>query len=270
MIELLEKWVRIANGWDLPFGGNANKAQVRGGKRIAKNIATTLAPDITTPGVRARFNRAAKTLKIRLDEPDQLFAVLTQERERLRNYEETRRRQEAALDKALATFQQKPPELLMERLKAHEAELATSGQTPTGIWRVFAPLAYQPDPEPTKWLTAAIEHNLAGGASALTDLCARTDQLTDAMTDQLLADANGRYGVISAVIGQSTNPDLVQRVVDQLTAHDVLQLESAFVLKDAPERTRRALFSQPTEERPRNCCSALGIRVVLRQRAEAR
>lgn len=248
LIDLLEKWTRIANGWDLPFGGNANKAQVRAGKRIAKNIAAILAPGITTPGVRARFNRATKTLKIRLDEPDQLFVVLTQEREHLRNYEETRRRQEAALDKALAPFQQQPPEMLMEWLKAHEAELATAGQTSTGIWQVFARLAYQPDPEPTKWLIAAIEHNLAGAASALTDLCARTDQLTDAMADQLLADANCRYGVISAVIGQSTNPDLVQRVVDQLTAHDVQQLESAFVLKNAPERTRRALFTHPNED----------------------
>ncbi|MBG6185193.1 hypothetical protein IWX65_003172 [Arthrobacter sp. CAN_A214] len=248
LIDLLDKWVRIANGWDLPFGGKTNNAQVRAGKRIARNIATTLAPVITTPGVRARFNKAASTLKIRLDEPDELFAALTKERERLTPYDEIRRRNEAALDKALAPFQQQAPEALMEWLKAHEPELATAGQTTSGTWQVFACLAYRPDPEPTKWLTAAIDHGLAGSASALIDVCARTDQLTPAIADRLLADSNGRHGVISAVIGQSTNSSLIQRVVDQLAATDVQQLESAYVLKEAPELTRHALFTHPSDE----------------------
>lgn len=248
LIDLLDKWVRIANGWDLPFGGKTNNAQVRAGKRIAKNIANTLAPVITTPGVRARFNKAASTLKIRLDEPDNLFAALTHERERLTAYDEIRRRREAALDKALAPFQQQAPELLMEWLKAHEPELATVGQTATGTWQVFSRLAYQPDPEPTKWLSAAIDHGLAGSASALIDVCARTDQLTPTITGRLLADPNGRRGVISAVIGQSTDSVIVQRVVDQLTPGDVQQLESAFVLRNAPELTRHALFTHPNDE----------------------
>lgn len=248
LFDLLEKWVRIANGWDLPFGGKTNRAQVRAGKRIAKGIANTLAPTITTPGVRARFNRTARTLKIRLDEPDMLFAALTRERERLTDYEEIRRRKEAALDKALAPFQRQAPEVLMEWLKTHEPELATAGQTTTGIWEVFFRLAYQSDPEPTKWLTAAIDHDLARSASALIDACARTDQLTDTIVDRLLADPNGRHGVVSAVIGQSSCPALVQRVIDQLAPDDVQQLESAFVLRHAPEATRRALFTHPNED----------------------
>lgn len=248
LFDLLDKWVRIANGWDLPFGGKTNKAQVSAGKRIAKDIANTLAPVITTPGVRARFNKTGSTLKVRLDEPDGLFAALTQERERLTDYEEIRRRKEAALDKALAPFQQQAPDVLMEWLKTHEPELATAGETTTGTWQVFARLAFQPDPEPTKWLTAAIDHGLAGSASALIDVCARTDQLTDTIADRLLADPHGRNGIISAVIGQSTNPALVQRVVDQLTLDDVQRLESAFVLRQAPEPTRRALFTHPNND----------------------
>lgn len=86
-------------------------------------------------------------------------------------------------------------------------------QGPGKFSHVFA---YQPDPEPTKWLTAAIDHGLAGSASALIDACVRTDQLTLAIAHRLLADPNGRHGVISAVIGQSTNPSLIQKVVDQL------------------------------------------------------
>ena len=248
LIDLLGKWVRIANGWDLPYGGKTNDAQVRAAKRIAKDLANTLAPAVTTPGVRARFNKAASTLKIRLEEPDELFAALTRERERGTDYEEIRRRQEAALDKALAPFQQQSPEVLMEWLKAHDPELAIAGQTTTGTWQVFARLAYKPDPEPTKWLTAAIDHGLAGSASALIDVCARTDQITPTIADRLLADPIGRRGVISAVIGQSTSSALVQRVVDEVTPGDIEQLESAFVLRHAPEPTRRALFTHPNED----------------------
>ncbi|OFI38150.1 hypothetical protein BIU82_06560 [Arthrobacter sp. SW1] len=245
LIDLLDKWVRIANGWSLPFGGKTTDAQMRAGKRIANNIANILAPVITTPGVRARFNKAASTIKIRLNEPDKLFAAITHESDRLTDYHETRRRKEAALDKALAPFQQEAPEALMEWLKAHEPDLTTAGQTTTGTWQVFARLAYQPDPEPTKWLTSAIDHGLAGSASALTDVCARTNQLTGEIADRLLADPKGRHGLISAIIGQSTNPSLVQQVVDQLTPRDVQQLESAFALKHAPESTRHALFTHP-------------------------
>ncbi|MCC2314097.1 hypothetical protein [Cellulomonas xiejunii] len=248
LIDLLDNWVRIANGWDLPFGGKTNKAQVRAGKRIAKDIAKTLAPAINTPGVRARFNKTVSTLRLRLDEPDMLFAALARERERLTDYEETRRRGEVALDRALAPFQRQAPEVLMEWLKTHEPELATAGQGTTGTWQVFYRLASQPDPEPMKWLTAAIDHDLAGSASALIDACSRTDQLTDTIVDRLLTDPNGRHGVISAVIGESSRRALVQRVIDQLAPDDVQQLESAFVLRRTPESTRRALFTHPNED----------------------
>jgi hypothetical protein len=248
MIELLGKWVRIANGWALPFGGKTDNAQVRAGKRIAKDIAHTIAPVITTPGVRARFNRAASTLKIRLDEPDELFAAVTHERERLTGYQETRRRNEAELDKALAPFQQQPPDVLMKWLRNHEPEFATAGKTTTGTWQVLARLAYQPDPKPTKWLTAAIDHSLAGAASALIEVCARADKLTPAIADRLLADPNGRLSIISAVISESTNSAVTRRVVDQLTTRDVQQLESAFALRHAPESTRHALFTHAIDQ----------------------
>lgn len=130
-------------------------------------------------------------------------------------------------------------------VEAHEPTLTTAGQTTIGTWQVFAHLAYQPDPEPIKWLTVAIEHGLAGSASALIDVFARTDQLTPAIVDRLLADPNGRPGVISAVIGQSTNSSLIEGVMAQLAPSDVQQLESAFALKHAPASTRRALFTHP-------------------------
>lgn len=248
VIELLDKWVRIANGWALPFGGKPNSDQVRAGQRIANDIANTLAPAITTPGVRARFNKAASALKIEIDEPDKLFAALTVERERLTDYQELRRRKEAALDAALAPFEQQAPIVLMEWMQANEPELAIVGHTSTGIWQVFARLAQRADPAPTKWLTAAIDHGLEGSASALVDVCARTNQLTLTMTDQLLSSSSGRRGAICSVIGESTNSTLVRKVVDQLTSDDVHELESAFVLKRASESTRHALFTHPNDD----------------------
>ncbi len=256
LIDLLDQWVRIANGWALPFGGKANSTQVRAGKRIAASIANTLAPFVVTPGARARFNKTAKTLNIRLDEPDKLFAALTNEHERVTGYEENRRRKEAALDTALAWYKQQAPEVLMGWLTAHEPELATASHATTGIWQVFRRLAYQPNPEPTKWLTAAIDHGLAGSTTPLIDVCVRTNQLTPEIADQLLADPNSRHGIISAVIEDSTNPALVQKVVDQLAPRDVQQLESAFVLKEAPEPTRHALFTHPND-RVRGTAAAL-------------
>ncbi|UPL17118.1 hypothetical protein [Microbacterium aurugineum] len=247
LIDLLDKWVRIANGWNLPFGGKTNDAQVRAGTHIARRIANTLAPVITTPGLRGRFNKATRTLAIQLDEPDMLFAAITQERDRLTPYDEMRRRKEAAVDKALAPFQRQEPAALMAWLKAHESEFAIIGQN-TGIWEVFARLTQASDREPARWLTAAIDHGLAGSASALIDACARADQLTPEIADTLLADSNGRHGVIAAVIGQSQNSTLIQRVLDRLTGSDVQQLESAFVLRHAPDATRHALFTHPSGE----------------------
>lgn len=248
LIGLLDKWVRVANGWDLPFGGKTTNAQARTGRRIAKSIANILASGITTPGVRARFNKAARTLKIGLTEPDKLFAALSQERERLTKYEDMRRRKEAALDTALAPFQEQAPNILMEWLKGHEPEFAAAGQTTSGMWQVFARLAYQPDPKPMEWLSASIDYGLAGSASVLMDACARTDKLSSAIVDRLLDDPNGRRCIISAVIGESTNSALVETVVDQLTPRDVRHLESAFALKHTPEPTRHALFTHPSAE----------------------
>lgn len=247
LIDLLDQWARIANGWDLPFGGKTNDAQARAGTRIAKRIANTLAPVIASPGVRGRFNRAARTLAIRLDEPDTLFAAVTQERDRLTSYEDTRRLKEAAVDEALAPFQRLEPAVLMAWLKSHESEFVIIGQR-TGVWEVFARLAQASDREPACWLIAAMDHGLAGSASALIEACARADQLTPEMVDRLLADPNGRHGVIAAVIGQSMDSATVERVLDRLTGSDVQQLESSYVLRHAPDATRHALFTHPSDE----------------------
>ncbi|WP_420099069.1 hypothetical protein [Corynebacterium sp.] len=248
IIDLLDDWVRIANGWALPFGGKPDKAQASAGERIAKNLANTLAPAITTPGVRARFNKTVSTLNIRLDEPDILFAALTDEHERVTDYQELMHCKDAALNKALAPFQQHAPEVLMEWLNTHEPEFVIVNQTTSRSWQVFARLASQPDSELTKWLTAAIDYDLAGPASALIDACARADLLTNTIVDRLLADPNGRRGVISAAIGHSSSSAVVQRVIDQLNHDDIRQLESAFVLRHASEPTRHALFTHPNED----------------------
>jgi len=245
VVDLLDKWVRVANGYGLPFGGKTNEEQERSGERIARSIASTIAPVTSMPGVRAKFNKAAKSLGMRLEEPDQLFAALTNEHERLRDYSEVRRRKEAALDAALAPFQQQPPDVLMEWLKEHEAELAVVGQVTLGAWQVLSRLAYQPDPEPDKWLAAAIDHGRAGSAASLIEVCVRRDLLTKTMTTQLLDDPTGRCGLVSAVIGLATDSELVNTVIEQLTGEDIQQLGSAYVLKGVPQATRHALFTRP-------------------------
>lgn len=243
-VDVLDKWIRIANGFSLPFGGQTNPDQERSGKRIAHAIASAIAPSISTPGVRARFNRAAKSTGMLLDEPDQLFAALTVEREPGTDWEKARRRREAELDEALAPYRQRPPQVLMQWLQQNEADLAAVHTGTTAAWQVLSRLAYQPQPQPAHmWLKAALEHGLARLSTSLVESCVRSDSLTTSMMTQLLQDPGGRSGVVSAVIGLSTNTELVATVVEQLTHEDIRQLDSAYVLKQAPDGTRHALFT---------------------------
>jgi hypothetical protein len=245
LVDLLDKWIRIARGYSLPFGGQTSPEQEQSGERIAHALATAIAAAITTPGVRAEFNKVAKSTGVSVAEPDPLFAALTLDREPGRDWQEARRRKEAELDSALAAYQQQPPDVLMQWLERNEAELATVRPGTSGAWQVLSRIAYQRDLQPDMWLQAALEHGLAGSATSLIENCARNDSLTTTLMTQLLDDPVGRSAVVSAVIGVSTNPELVATLVAQLTQDDIQQLDSTYVLKQAPASTRHKLFTHP-------------------------
>lgn len=248
VIELLTEWVRIADGAPLPFGGKAADAQQLAASGIAHRIANALAPFISTPGVRARFNSVATRLWMRLEEPDALFAALTRDCDRTDDYLERRRQSEAALDAALSPFLRVEPAVLMRWVCANEEDLAIADRAGSVSWRVFNRLASGDAAPALTYLTSAVEHGLVAVASPLVTACARSECLSREMVDRLMADRDGRPAVIGAVIGTSADPGLVRHVVSQLTVLDVERLEGALVLREASPATRRALFTHPVEE----------------------
>lgn len=241
LIDLVNKWVGIANGHGLPFGGMPNAEQEASGHRIARTMASEMAPRITIPGLRACFNRVASGVGVTLDEPDHLFAALTAERDLCEDWEEDRRRRDTELDEALASYLQGPPKVLMEWLVRHEADLAMVKNGTAG-WQVMARLAMHPDPE--VWLQAALDHGLGRTVSPLVGKCVDLGLMT-LPTARLLQDPGGRAALVPAVITACHDADIVNLVVNDLIADDIQNLDSSYAIRQASDSTREALFTHP-------------------------
>lgn len=242
LIELMSKWIGIANGYSLPFGGMPSPEQEASAHRIAHSLASAMAPRITTPGIRASFNRVASGVGIRLEEPDELFAALTAERDFSEDWEEDRRQRDDQLDEALADYQDEAPEALMAWLVRHESDLATVKNGTAG-WQVMVRLAMRPDPE--VWLQAALDHGLARTASPLVSRCVDLGLMTMPMATALMQDQGGRTSLVPAVISSCSDADLVTLVVNELTVEDIQDLESSYAIRHTSESIREALFTHP-------------------------
>jgi hypothetical protein len=242
LIDLVNKWVGIANSHGLPFGGIPSAEQEASGRRIAQTMASEMAPRITTPGLRACFNRVASGVGVTLDEPDDLFAALTAERDVSEDWEEDRRRRDTELDEALASYLQKPPKVLMEWLVRHEADLAMVKNGTAG-WQVMARLAMHPHPE--VWLQAALDHGLGRTVSPLVGKCVDLGLMTLPMAIRLLQDPGCRAALVPAVISACHDADIVNLVANDLSADDIQNLDSSYAIRHASDLTREALFTHP-------------------------
>lgn len=242
LIELLSRWVGIARSHSLPFGGRPNPEQEASAHRVAHSLARAIAPRITTPGIRASFNRVASEVDIGLDEPDELFAALTAKRVHTEDWEADHHRMESEIDAALSNYLQESPDVLMEWIVRHEADLEVAKNGTAG-WQVMARLAVGPGPE--AWLQAALDHGLARTASPLINRCVDLGLLTTPMVTALMQDLGGRTALVPAVISACNDADLVTRIVDDLNVDDVQNLDSSYALRQAPESTLEALFTHP-------------------------
>ncbi|MGH1565144.1 hypothetical protein [Mumia sp. DW29H23] len=245
LIEVMGKWAHIAGGYHLPFGGVPNLGQQTAARRIGVSIAQAIAPLVATPGLRAMFNREASSLDFKLDEPDGLFAALTAERDLSGDWEEDRRLRDAELDRALASYIEQPPSVIMAWLMKHDADLAMvrHGSAP---WTIMARLSTRPDPE--VWLRAALDHGLGRAASPLIGRCVENGVMTEPLAAELLGDTGGRSSLIGSVINECRNADLVTLVIDTLTVEDIRDLDSSYAIRHAPDSTRHALFTHPDPE----------------------
>lgn len=240
LIDVMSKWEHIASGYPLPLGGIPNSGQQTAARRVAVSIAKAIAPLVTTPGLRAVFNRAASRLEFKLDEPDELFAALTTERDRSEDWEEDRRLRDAELDRVLAAYIEQPPSVIMTWLVDHDADLAIAGHS-SARWNTMVHLSTRPDPE--DWLRAALDHGLGRAVSPLISRCVDNGVLTVPLAMELLGDADGRGSLISSVISKCEDAELASLVVDALTVDDIQDLDSSYAIRHASDTTRQALFT---------------------------
>jgi hypothetical protein len=242
LIEVMSKWAHIAGGYNLPFGGVPNSGQQTAARRVALSIANAIAPLVGTPGLRAVFNREASSLGVKLDEPDELFAALTAERDLSEDWEEDRRLRDAELDRAMASYIEQPPSVIMTWLMKHDADLAMVSHG-SAAWSIMVRLSMRPDSE--VWLRAALDHGLGRAASPLISRCVENGVMTEPLAAELLGDAGGRSSLISSVISGCQDAELATLVIDALKAEDIQDLDSSYAIRHASDSTRLALFTHP-------------------------
>lgn len=253
LIEVMSKWAHIAGGYPLPFGGVPSSGQQTAARRVALSIANTIAPLVGTPGLRAIFNREASAVGIQLEERDELFAALTAERDPSEDWEEDRRLRDAQLDRAMAPYIEQPPSAIMNWLVKHDADLAMVRHG-SAAWSIMARLSLRPDPQ--VWLRAALDHGLGRTAGPLISRCVDNGVMTAPLTAELLGDAGGRSSLISSIISECQDSELVTLVVDALKVEDIQDLDSSYAIGHASDSTRRALFTHP-DRKVRSSAAAL-------------
>lgn len=245
LIEVMKKWVSIADGYSLPWGGGPDSEQQSSARRVALSVASAIAPQVATPGLRAVFNRKASSLGITLDEPDPLFAALAAERDFSEDLEEHRRLRDAELDRALVAYFERPPSAIMTWLADHDVDLAMV-KNGSAAWSIMVRLSMRPEPE--AWLRAALDHGLGRAASPLIGKCIDDHAMTIPMATEILVDAGGRGSLISSVISDCYDTDLVNLVVDAIKVEDIEALDSSYAICRAPDSTREVLFTHPDPE----------------------
>lgn len=242
LIEVMSKWAHIAGGYHLFFGGVPTPGQQTAARRVAVSIASAIAPLVATPGLRAVFNREASSLGVTLDEPDELFAALTAERDFSEDWEEDRRLRDAELDRALAAYTEQPHRVIMTWLVDHDDDLAMVKHG-SAAWSVMIRLSMRPDPE--VWLRAALDHGLGRAASPLISRCVDNGVMTVPLATELLTDAGARGSLISSVISECHDAELGSVIIDVLKVEDIQDLDSSYAIGRASDSTRQALFTHP-------------------------
>lgn len=251
LVDLMGKWVQLAGGRGLPFGGRVSAEQQQRSEEISLALAHEIAQGVRSPGLRAKFNEIAQRVGVHLDEPDLLFASLIVDRGALRSRGEARaesdRRTEEALGAALQPYLERAPSALMEWFAEHRADLATvrNGTGPAWIMRHIAGLS---DVRAHDWLDAAATAGMAGFAGAFMERCLLDGSLTEAMAERLMSEQQSRSTFIGVVLAERTEHALgrlLEIVVAELTIEDVAMLDASFALHGIGERTRRALFTHP-------------------------
>lgn len=243
LLKTLEKWVALAEGHALPFGGRPTTDQSDAASRVAGQLASVLGQAIHRPGLRARFNSIARTLGTQLDEPDTLFAVLTAERDIHKDWQEEARRADAELSTVLKPYLRQPPEVLLNWIATNARDLQIPRQGHGAIWRIMRRLADEPDA--ARWLAATLQHDLRSHAGPLIDTTVRQSHIDPSMAATLLGDPDCRPELVSAVMRHDVDDEIFNMVIEQLTVDDLRGIDIGLAVRHAPEPKLQLLFTHP-------------------------
>ena len=241
LLAALEKWVGLAENHGLPFGGRPTADQGDAASRVAPQLASIIGRAIHRPGLRARFNAIARPLRIQLDEPDTLFAVLTAKRDIQEDWEREARKADEELRVALEPYMRKPPEVLMNWIATNHADLQMTSEGHRAIWRVMRRIADEPGA--AIWLTATLQHGLGSYAALLIDTTLRQDAIDPSRVAIVLDDPACRPALLSAVMRHDVDENLIKMVIGQLTIDDLRGIDIG--LAHTPEPKLRLLFTHP-------------------------
>ena len=246
LLETLEKWVGLAEGHALPFGGRPTTDQGDAALHVADQLASVLRQAIHRPGLRARFNAIARPLVAQLDEPDTLFAVLTTERHIHGDWKEEARRADEELSAALEPYLRQPPEVLMNWIATVDADLQMTREGHRAMWRVMRKLSDQPDA--ARWLSATLQHGLSSHAGLLIDTTVRQGDMDPSMAATLLGDPACRPAFVNAVLRHDVDEKLLDMVIEQLTVDDMGVIDIGLTVRHAPGSKLRLLLTHPNPD----------------------
>jgi hypothetical protein len=243
LLKLLGKWMRLAEGHGLPFGGQPTTGQRHAASRSAAQLASVLEQAIHRPGIRAQFNAIARPLGAQLDEPDTLFAVLTAERSSLKDWKTEARRADEELGAVLEPYLRQSPEVLMSWIARNEEDLQMAREGYGVISRVMRKVADEPDS--ARWLSAALQQGLGSHAALLIDTTVLHGGIDPSAAATLLGEPACRPALVNAVMRHDVDRELLKTVIERLTVDDLRGIDILLDVRQAAEPKLRLLFTHP-------------------------
>lgn len=243
LLATMNRFVELAEGHPLPFGAEPTTDQMQAASRVAHQLASALGPVIHRAGLRAQFNSIARPLRVQLDEPDTLFAVLTVERDIQEDWKEAANRADEELSTALQPYLHLSPNALMSWISANDADLQTTPEGRRAAWRLMRKVADQPDI--SEWLSTAMQHGLGPHAALLIDTAVRRRDLDPSMVAIVLDDPACRPALVSAVMRHEIDVTVEEMVLARLTVDDLSGIDISMAVQHAPEPKLRRLFTHP-------------------------
>lgn len=251
LIEKLEAWVNISNGYGILPGLTATPEFQPTARDIARRLANILSTNPLTKANRRRLNGISTPLQLHWPEPDELFNALTPfddvadededdepddiddehpERSRhVRRYYAARARERDRINEVSATYLNQDPEVLCSRLEELKPELAAAGLSAGDKMNTLFEQISVTTSDPIAWIRATHAHNLSHRADALLQLAMSRDAIPDGLLEELLQVERTRATLLWLAPEYGTGANLERILRDATPADFTRNTWGAFV-----------------------------------------